>query len=70
MPRPGTTIPKASVAKIMQVAGAKRVGDDAVSALVEYLTDYAGELSERAIKIAKHSGRKTVQGRDIKIAVK
>ena len=70
MPRPGTIIPKAPIAKIMQKAGAKRVSEDAVSALVDSLMDYAAEISERAIKIAKHSGRKTVQGGDIKIAVK
>ena len=70
MPRPGTTIPKAPIAKIIQNAGAKRVADDAADALVDYLTDYAVKISERAMKIAKHSGRKTVQGDDIKIAVK
>ena len=70
MPRPGTTIPKAAIAKIMQNAGAKRISDDAVSTLVDYLTDYAIELSERALKIAKHSGRKTIQDGDIKVALK
>jgi histone H3/H4 len=70
MPRPGTIIPKAPIAKIMQNSGAKRVSEDAVDVLVDYLIDYSTQLSERAIKIAKHSGRKTVQGGDIKIAVK
>ena len=70
MPRPGTIIPKAPIAKIMQDNGAKRVSDDGVSALVSYLISYSTELSERAIKIANHSGRKTVQAGDIKLAVK
>ncbi|MBR9699026.1 histone family protein [Candidatus Woesearchaeota archaeon] len=70
MPRPGSTIPKAPIAKIMQKTGAKRVADGAVEELVEYLINYGTKTSERAIKIAKHSGRKTVQGKDIKIAVK
>lgn len=70
MPRPGTIIPKLPVVKIMQKAGAKRVSDGAAEALVEHLFEYATQVSERAIRIAKHSGRKTVQGEDIKIAVK
>jgi len=70
MPRPGTTIPKAPVAKIMQSSGAKRVSEDGVEKLVEYLMGFSAEISERALKIAKHSGRKTVQGEDIKLAVK
>ena len=70
MPRPGTIIPKAPIAKIMQNVGAKRVSDDAVSVLVDYLIDFSAELSQRAIKIANHAGRKTVKGEDIKIALK
>ena len=70
MPRPGSIIPKVPVAKIMNKAGAKRVSDNAVSALADYLIDYASKISERAVRIAKHSGRKTVNGGDIKIAVK
>jgi len=70
MPRPGSIIPKAPIAKIIQNAGATRVSDDAATALVDFLIDYSLVVSERAIKIAKHSGRKTVQGGDIKIAVK
>ena len=70
MPRPGSIIPKAAVAKLMQKSGAKRVSDDAAITLVDYLINYASVLSERAIRIAKHSKRKTVQGGDIKLAVK
>ncbi len=70
MPRPGSIIPKAPIAKIIQTAGAKRVSDDAADALVKYLIGYAGKVGERAVKIAKHSGRKTVQAGDIRIAVK
>lgn len=70
MPRPGTMIPKAPIAKLIQNAGGKRVSEGAVKALVDYLIDYATELSERANRIAKHSGRKTIQAGDIKIAVK
>jgi len=70
MPRPGSTIPKAPVAKIMLNAGSKRVSDEAVKELVDFLTEYTINLSERAIRIAKHSGRKTIQGGDIKVALR
>lgn len=70
MPRPGTIIPKAAISKIMQKEGTKRVSDAGVSCLVDYLIRYSTGISERAIKIAVHSGRKTVQAGDIKIAVK
>jgi histone H3/H4 len=70
MPRPGSIIPKVPIAKIMNKAGAKRVSEGAIRTLTEYLIDYASKLSERAVKIAKHSGRKTVNAADIKIAVK
>ncbi|MBD3164678.1 histone [Candidatus Woesearchaeota archaeon] len=68
MPRPGSIIPKAPLAKIMQKSGAKRVSDKAAEALANYLINYAGRISERAVRIARHSGRKTVQAGDIKVA--
>ncbi len=70
MPRPGSIIPKAPVAKVMQNAGAKRVSDDATEAMVQFLMDYSLTVSERAVRIARHSGRKTVKAGDIKVAVK
>jgi histone H3/H4 len=70
MPRPGSVIPKAPIIKLMQKAGAKRVSDDAAEELVDYLIKYAAQISDRANKIAMHSGRKTIQAGDIKLAVK
>ena len=68
MPRPGKTIPKAPLAKIMQKSGAKRISDNGLDVLSDYLLDYATKISTRAIKIAKHSGRKTVTDADIRIS--
>ena len=70
MPRPGKIIPKVPLAKIIQENGGKRVADDCLESLSDYLEKYASEISERAIRIAKHSGRKTVQKEDIKLALK
>lgn len=63
-------IPKAPVARILINAGAKRVSQDGVDAFTEVLTKIAEDISERAVKIAQHSGRKTIHDTDIKLAAK
>ncbi|MBD3313019.1 histone [Candidatus Woesearchaeota archaeon] len=65
-----TIIPKAPVARILLNAGAKRVSADAVDAFTDVLQDTALKVGEQAARIAKHSGRKTVQEGDIKLAAK
>ncbi len=70
MGRKGSTIPKASVARLMVKAGAKRVSADGVDALTEVLTERAIQIATKANEIAKHTGRKTVHEGDIKLAVK
>jgi histone H3/H4 len=70
MPRPGSTIPKEPVSRLMQKGGAKRVADDAASEMVEHLTSYALRIGKKAVEIARHTGRKTVQAEDIRIAAK
>ena len=63
-------IPKAPVARILMNAGAKRVSADAVDEFVDVLTAITEDIATQAVKIAKHSGRKTVQHGDIKLAAK
>ena len=70
MARRTEIIPRAPVGRLIAKAGAQRVSADAMNTLADILTDIAEEISERAIKIAKHSGRKTVKAGDIKLAVK
>jgi len=70
MRRKTSTIPKASVARILVKAGAKRVSDDAVNAFTDILTDIAIKISSKAAQIAKHAGRKTVHEGDVKLAAK
>ena len=65
-----TIIPKAPVARILLNAGAKRVSADAVDAFAEVLQAISEEIALNASRIAKHSGRKTIQEGDIKLAVK
>ena len=60
----------AAMERLMKKAGANRVSEKAKSALKDILEDHAFKVSEKAWQIAKHSGRKTVQEGDIKLAAK
>lgn len=63
-------MPKAPVARILFKVGAKRVSERAAASFADALTTIAEDIATRAVQIAKHSGRKTVQEGDIKLAVK
>ena len=70
MRRKSSTIPKASVARILMKSGAKRVSADAVDAFADVLTDIAVKISSKAAQISKHAGRKTVHEGDVRLAAK
>ena len=65
-----TTIPKAPIGRILINSGAKRVSASAIDAFTDVMEEYAERIGTQAVKIAKHSGRKTVHDSDIKLAVK
>ena len=65
-----SVIPKAPVARILFSVGAKRVSQPATNAFSEVLAQIAEDIATKAVQIAKHSGRKTVQEGDIKLAAK
>ena len=54
---------------LMKKAGAEIVSRTAVDKLMDYLEEYAKELTTCALDIAKHSGRKKVTANDMKIAI-
>lgn len=70
MGRKTSIIPKAPVGRILSNMGAKRVSAGAVNVFTEVLTEKAEKIASQAVKIAKHSGRKTVQDGDVKLAAK
>ena len=62
-------IPKAPVNRIIKDAGAERVSDAAVVALVEYLEAEAATVSKKAIEYTKIAKRQTVKADDIALAI-
>lgn len=63
-------LPAAAMEKLLKKAGAERVSDDAKDKFREYLEEIAQEFGEKAVRMAKHAGRKTVKASDITEAVK
>lgn len=65
-----SVIPKASAGKIIRNTGADRVSGDSIEMFSEVLEEYGTEIAAKAVSLAKHAGRKTVQVKDIKMALK
>ena len=62
-------LPVAPVGRIIKNAGAERISKDAKEALTRILEEKGLEIARDAIRLTKHSGRKTVMARDINSAV-
>lgn len=60
----------AAIHRLIEKAGAARVGDGAVEALREVLESIAVQISKDAIDFASHASRRTVRAEDIKLAAK
>ncbi len=64
-------IPLAPVERIIRRAGGDvRVSEEATKELRDILEETAEQISEKATKLARHAGRKTINGDDIKLARK
>jgi len=63
-------LPLAAMEKLLKKGGASRVSDGAKQALKEVLEEIADDIGMRAVKLAQHSGRKTIKASDIKLAAK
>jgi histone H3/H4 len=58
----------AKVEKLIRKAGARRVSQDAINELNKILTEKGSDIAKYAVEVARHSGRKTVKGEDVKLA--
>ena len=63
-------LPLAAMEKMLKQCGADRVSDKAKVALKAVIEEKADEIAVKAVQLASHAGRKTVKGRDIKLAAK
>ncbi|MCS4541142.1 MAG: histone family protein [Euryarchaeota archaeon] len=63
-------LPAAPLDRLMRKAGCERVSADAVKTLIEVLEGCTTAIAREASNMAKHAGRKTVTGEDVKLAAK
>ncbi len=63
-------LPLAAMERLLRNAGAERVSKKAAELFAEVLENTASRIGEEAVLLAKHSGRKTVNAEDIKLAHK
>lgn len=61
-------IPTNSLFRLLKSSGAKRVAISAAEEMKEILEEKGKEIALRAIQLAQHSGRNTVQGKDVRLA--
>jgi DNA-binding protein len=64
-------LPLAAMENLLKIkANAPRVSHDAKEALRNILEDFAENIGEKAVRLANHSGRKTVKSADVHLAAK
>jgi histone H3/H4 len=61
-------LPYAPLGKLISDATGKRVSNDARVTASRILEEATEKIVKKAILIAEHSGRKTIKGKDIKLA--
>lgn len=63
-------LPLAGMEKLLKRAGAERVSEEAKVALRDLIEEISDEICSKAVKLAMHTGRKTVKATDIELASK
>ncbi|WP_455142947.1 histone [Candidatus Hodarchaeum mangrovi] len=62
-------IPNSSIHRIIRKSGVKRVSKSAIIALQKELEEYGLEISKIARDISLYSGKKTIDEKDINLAI-
>lgn len=60
-------LPLAPIKRVAKKAGVERISEDAVKEIEEVVSEIGEDLARDAVVAAKHAGRVTVKGRDIKL---
>ena len=68
MPVKKHRLPLAPFERILKDSGAKRVSKTAMKEFAAVTEEIADDFARDAVKFAKHAGRKTVTGEDIRLA--
>jgi histone H3/H4 len=55
--------------KIAKKAGAGRISKEALEEIRDIMTERAESISEQAVRISRHAGRKTVMKEDIEFVI-
>jgi histone H3/H4 len=66
----GSELSVAPMHRICKKAGANRVSEAAANALAKELEDVGIKIAKEAIRLALHTGRKTVKAKDIEEATR
>ncbi|MDE1846008.1 MAG: NFYB/HAP3 family transcription factor subunit [Candidatus Micrarchaeota archaeon] len=61
-------ITKMTIKKILKEVGAERVSEPAANELARILNKHAYTIAKKAVKLAAHAKRKTVERADIELA--
>ena len=70
MAREAKVVTKTALRRLMKSEGnASIVALDAVLALQEYLNDMALNITKKALALAQHSKRKTINKEDVKLSI-
>ncbi|MEM0074561.1 MAG: NFYB/HAP3 family transcription factor subunit [Candidatus Micrarchaeaceae archaeon] len=61
-------ISKSAAKRILLDSGAKRVSNEAAEAFANYLNRVSYTIASKAVRLAKHAKRKTVEKDDVELA--
>ena len=64
------TLPLLPFERIARKAGVKRLSKDAAEEMREIISELGIETAEKAVKISRHAGRRTVMKSDVRFVVK
>ncbi|MEM0147610.1 MAG: NFYB/HAP3 family transcription factor subunit [Candidatus Micrarchaeaceae archaeon] len=62
-------ISESAIKRILKDAGAIRISTEAKKEFVRYLDKTSFEIAQKAVKLAEHAKRKTVNASDITLAI-